>query len=50
MGNLGDGCDIFAKLNERQIKNKLCSNEQEEEKDEEKNYLGQERHNGECEV
>jgi hypothetical protein len=30
MGNLGDGCDIFAKLSERQIKNKLCSNGQEE--------------------
>lgn len=30
MGNLGEGCDIFAKLNERQIKNKLCSNRQKE--------------------
>jgi len=30
MGNLGDGCDIFAKLSERQIKNKLYSDEQEE--------------------
>jgi len=30
MGNLGEGCDIFAKLNERQIENKLCSNRQKE--------------------
>jgi hypothetical protein len=30
MGNPGDGCDIFDKLSERQIKNKLCSNGREE--------------------
>ena len=30
MGNLDGGCDIFAKLSERQIKNKLASKGQKE--------------------